>query len=260
MVTLPGVMLVGKNILPWTRRLKSNERQWPNPQDSTGVLYRKMGRDLSCWEAVGKARETFIRIADEIKAYLEKYSDPVHYPVTWTIYMIGRTRETSEPVIMFCCRDSNSRKQVRETIEGSGVLDKYQKIKVGDASRPPDFDQLVQLAGVSFDSMILSLSDPNVDSEYVRGLKESMCTNTLAFAEQSEGIFGKRIVIPFHDEKSGERVLTSLRQATAGGVLRSGERYFYLTAGHAFETIVGSSLPHLVEGMKMVSKISFPSY
>ncbi|RDL35112.1 uncharacterized protein BP5553_07043 [Venustampulla echinocandica] len=237
-------MPVGSSIIPWTRRLKDSRPQWHNSQDSTGTFYRKMGRDLSCWEAVGKARETFILIAAEIKVYLEKHSDPVPYPVTWTIYMIGRTKETSQPMIMFCCRDSHSRKQVRKTVEGSGILDQYQKVGVGDASRPPDFDQLVQLAGESFESASFGVSDPNLNLEGIWGLDESFYATNFAFAKEAGVFFGKPIALPFYDKEGS---LASVRMATAGGVLRSGGRCFYLTAGHVFKPVADFSVPHQAE-------------
>jgi hypothetical protein len=202
-----------------------------------------MGRDSSCWEAVGSAREAFVRIADDIKVHLEKYSDPVSQPVTWTIYMIGQTRESSEPTVMFCGRDAQCRKQVRKTIKESGLLKKYQGVRVGDASLPPDFDQLVQLTGVSFDYLISPLRHPISNEEYIRGLTKSLYRNEVIFAKQSGNLFGKPIAIHLYDQ---ERNPTSIRLATAGGILRSGTRYYYLTAGHAFEASAESFLPKLV--------------
>lgn len=183
-----------------------------------------MGRDASCWEAIESARETFIRIAEEIKVYLEKYSDPVPQQVTWTIYMIGRTRETAEPTIIFCCRDSDCRKQVRKTVEGSKILDKYPGVRVGDASRPPDFDQLVQLAHESFHT------GPDNNQNASCKLDGS---NVLVYKAPSTNIvLDKRIYIHSPGQKN------AMRKATAGGILRSGDTYFYLTAGHPFEPVL----------------------
>lgn len=156
---------------------------------------------------------------------------------------------------MFCCKDLRSRKQVRKTVEGSGILDQYQKVRVGDSSRPPDFDQLVQLAGDSLKSIGLALSGPNLIIEGRCGSKESLYTNKFAFAKQDGLLFGKPITIPFYDR---EGVLTSVRIATAGGVLRSGERYFYLTADHVIETVADFSLPHEAEGMYGLRRASVP--
>jgi hypothetical protein len=239
-------MLVGKSsLLSWTRGLKDTKPRWDNSQESTGTFYRKMGRDSSCWEAVGKARELFVLIAAEIKVYLEKHSDPVPFPVTWTIYMIGRTRETSEPMIMFCCRDLCSRKQVRKTVEESGILNQHQDVTVGDASRPPDFDQLVQLADEDLESVRLGLSNANLIPESIRVLDEKEYANKFAYAEQAGPFFGKPITVPIH-KKDG--IVSSVRRATAGGVLRSGERSFYLTAGHVFEAVADKSSPYEAEG------------
>jgi hypothetical protein len=125
-----------------------------------------MGRDASYWEAIGTARETFVRIADEIKTHLEKVGDPVPQAVTWTMYMVGETRETTAPMIIFCCKESACRKQERKTVEESGILHRYPGVRVGDASRPPDFDQLIQLAGEAPESFICEQYSKNKTLEF----------------------------------------------------------------------------------------------
>ncbi|KAI9643502.1 hypothetical protein NHQ30_008121 [Ciborinia camelliae] len=112
-----------------------------------------MGRK-SCWEVVGPAREDFYQIAERIKIYLKRNSDPVPYPVIWTMYMIGQLENTARPTIMFCSKDKTSRKKIRDEVEKSGILDGYPGVKLGDADRPPDFDYLVPLALVE-ESLIL---------------------------------------------------------------------------------------------------------
>jgi peptide-N4-(N-acetyl-beta-glucosaminyl)asparagine amidase len=202
--------MVRSSTLPWLKRLKKNKCRWLNPEKSTGIFYCKMGRDLCCWEAVDGAREAFIQIAEEIKGHLEKFSDPVHHPVTWTMYMIGRTKETAEPTIMFCCKETCCRQEVRKTIEESGILDKYPGVRAGDSNRPPDFDQLVQLAPESLES-----TRPN-DPESTRIL-----------CELQEHKVGKQIWLEGSDGDIS-------RKATAGGLLRVGQKYFYLTVAHVF--------------------------
>jgi hypothetical protein len=120
----------------WTTRNPKNKPRWPKPEDSTGDIYPGilLGRK-SCWEAQGPARETFLILASEIKAYLNSQSDPVPSPVTWTMYMIGSTRESSRPTVMFCSADKSARKTIKERIDKSGLLDKYPGFDTGGCSQ-----------------------------------------------------------------------------------------------------------------------------
>lgn len=126
----------------WKSRQKP---RYPDAQKSIGIFYRKMGRE-SCWEVVGPARDEFDQIAKQIKIYLEKNVEPVSSPVIWTMYMIGRSMDAARPTIMFCSKEADCRKTIRNAIEKSGILNGFPCVRVGDADRPPDFDQLVPLA------------------------------------------------------------------------------------------------------------------
>jgi hypothetical protein len=210
----------------WAKRLKRNKHRWPNPEESTGEYYGKMGLDHSCWEAVNTARQTFIQIADEIKVHLEKHSDPVLKPVTWTIYMIGRTKNTAKPTIMFISKEEDCRKKVRKTVEESGILERYLGVRVGDCSRPPDFDKLVELA--IEDSVIPESAGRNTTNLFPSDQDEEKHRPGGILREISSTVCGSRIFI-----STGENA-TSSRRATAGGIFRSGDRFFYLTVAHAF--------------------------
>ncbi|KAH8777933.1 hypothetical protein F5882DRAFT_463990 [Hyaloscypha sp. PMI_1271] len=113
-------------------KVGKSSKKWPNPEESTGELYKnvKLGRK-ECWEAVGDARQKFEEIASEIKAHLEKCSEPVANPVVWTIYMIGRNRQESAPTIMFCGRDKKALTEIKELIKNSGIMDRYPAFRMG---------------------------------------------------------------------------------------------------------------------------------
>jgi TolA-binding protein len=223
--------------IPWQKVFKPKRPKWPDPEISVGRFYRTM-RNSSCWEATGLARDAFDRIGEEIKLYLEKYSEPVSEEVTWTMYMIGKTKETSEPTIMFCGRDEKCRKQVKKTVKQSCILDSYPGVRLGDGPLAPDFDQLVPLAGFSYLSLaIRKLWIPNSD-EWELG--RDLYSNQTAFAEVSGCLSGKRLFIPLHDSVGD---LISVRIATGGGIVytTNADRHFYLTAGHVFDA--GEELP-----------------
>jgi hypothetical protein len=69
-------------------------------------------------------------------------------------------------------------------------------------------------------------------SEYVPNRNESMHMNEPVFGGRYEGLFGKHVAIPQYNDES---LLRSVRLATAGGVLRSIDGKYFVTAGHAFD-------------------------
>ncbi|KAI7971099.1 hypothetical protein EIK77_007215 [Talaromyces pinophilus] len=121
------------------------EQSWENPEASIGEFCRTMGRS-QCWHAQGPARDLFIRLADEVKIYLDRNCEPPSRELHWSLYMIGQTKSTARPVLMFICEERNSRKTARKTIKESGILLRYPGVDTADCSQPPDFGQLVQLA------------------------------------------------------------------------------------------------------------------
>jgi hypothetical protein len=206
--------MAGTGAYQWTKLLKRNHRPWPHdPEQSIGKFYRKMGRKY-CWEAVGQARAEFDEIGTKVKEYLDKNSDPVPETVVFSMYMIGKTKETAKPTLMFCCKDVGCRKTMRSVVAESGILDNYPGVTLGDCSRAPDLDQLVQLAG----EPLISRASPNLE----RGL------NSICY-DPSKPTFGTQLYI-----KNSNASASSLQKATAGGIVNLGQRCFYMTAAHPF--------------------------
>ncbi|EDN98827.1 hypothetical protein SS1G_13686 [Sclerotinia sclerotiorum 1980 UF-70] len=129
-----------------------------------------MGKYNSCWEALDPARQNFIQIAEEIKEHLEKHSDPVTKPVTWTMYMIGRKRETAEPTIMFCSKEEDCRKKVKKTVVESRIWTDTQVFK-NITSAPLD------LPGRSFENIgHIFMKSPELDYALIETSKTSLQT------------------------------------------------------------------------------------
>lgn len=179
---------------------------------SVGRQIGKFGSKELCWEAVGPAREAFIKICPRIKEYLETGVETVSSWVTWSMYMVGKAPEVASPTILFCCEVSAHRKLVRNVIKESGILDLHPGIKTGHASRPPDFNQLVRMAEVG------SQLAPNFIIEGRAPSRVNACGMSLVIKSDTAGCD--------HD-----------RNATVGGVIQLGEQFFYFTADHAFHTI-----------------------
>ncbi|KAF5611472.1 PNG1 with de-n-glycosylation function (n-glycanase) [Fusarium subglutinans] len=178
---------------------------WPEPELSIGRCIGKVGREI-CWVAKGPARDAFAALAPKIKAYLERSVEPVSSWVTWSIYMFGKSESSASPAILFCCEVVAHRKQVRNAIKDSGILDEFPGVKTAHMPRPPDFNQLVQLAD---DGTRLSSDQRPV----LASLENNPCGMPL-FVEASIG--------------DG----TCYKQATVGGIIQLLDKFYYTTAGH----------------------------
>lgn len=132
----------GSGIAILSGRSATRHLAWPEPELSAGRCIGRVGKEL-CWVAKGPARDAFTALAPKIKAYLERSVEPVSSWVTWSIYMFGKSAKNASPAILFCCEVAAHRKQVRNAIKDSGILDEFPGIKTAHMPRPPDFNQLV---------------------------------------------------------------------------------------------------------------------
>jgi hypothetical protein len=111
--------------------------RWPNPHDSTGVQLAILKRNKYCWEAIGPARAVFINLQDEIGQYIEQTSESLSQDVVWSLYMVGRSRETSKPSITFVSSEAGPRQKLRKLIKESCLLGKHPGFITMDMDRPP---------------------------------------------------------------------------------------------------------------------------
>ena len=123
------------------------------------------------------------------------------------MYMIGPTVGSARPTIVFCCEVAAHRREVRNIIKQSGILDRYPGIKTGHMPRAPGFDHLVPLAPSS-------------------GGNKS--TIQLEMSQNAPGM-----LLTITGYAGGQQWST---KATVGGVICVGSKYFYTTAAHPFQT------------------------
>ena len=211
--------MAGSSTGQFARLLKRNKPLWPEPEKSIGIEYCKMGRDNSCWEAVGAARETLVEAGTQVKTHLDTDSYPTAETIILSLCMIGRTKETAQPWIMICCKDARCRKRMRRTVEESGIMDKYPTVRVGNCSKQPDIDRLLPLAGETKDP---ELSD--FDTGHGLGISE-----TYVYSDPSQNVFGTQLYL-----KDSKPNMTSWKKATAGGIVTTDNKYFYMTVAHLF--------------------------
>jgi peptide-N4-(N-acetyl-beta-glucosaminyl)asparagine amidase len=179
---------------------------WPNPEDSIGQFYgEKQGR--LCWRAQGPARVAFSEVAPKIKEYLNSCSDAVPGSdwVTWSIYMIGRSKSTAVPTIMFECFQKGPRKEAMNIVRKSGLLNQHPGIETGHWSFPPNIVFPQQLA-----------------------LTSKQNGSTLS---DSEHPLGPQITVQIASDDSVE-----YRKSTIGGLLRVKGKSYYFTVNHPFSS------------------------
>jgi len=175
-----------------------------------------------CWEATGAVREMFKNLSKEILGQLGGPSEPGDPIVAWSIYMIGKTKATSVPTLLFICSQRAARRFIKAQIEESGILDKYPTIQVGDCSKPPDFGKVTSLE---------SLQDGKGDQiKMLAGSEGDRGESLLGNEDTNLDVF----IYPTH-RLSGCRIFeTSMRTATAGASFQMDGRYFITTVNHVF--------------------------
>ncbi|KAI7782622.1 hypothetical protein LA080_013110 [Diaporthe eres] len=183
---------------------------WLNPEDSIGRYIGKAKWD-HIWEAIGPARDVFNTVAPKIKDYLESAVELISSRVTWSMYMIGKSASLASPSIIFCCDVLQHRREVRNTIKDSGILNDYPGIKTGHLPRPPDFDQLVPLGAGG-------------QLPFNRG-------DIMALTSPAKSACGSQLFVIADGTNSAPRAPV----ATIGGVIRLGENFYYTTAAHALK-------------------------
>lgn len=115
----------------------SKKKRWSNPQDSTGVHLATLGRNKSCWEAKGLARSVFENLQSKLREYIDQTCEPLSADVVWSLYMIGRTKETASPAITFISREPGPRQRLKTLIKESSILEEYPGFITMDIDRPP---------------------------------------------------------------------------------------------------------------------------
>jgi hypothetical protein len=186
------------------------KEKFPNPKLSVGLHLQETRRGDHIWDAKGPAKDTFGQLEQEINSHLIKFGGSVYAEVKWTLCMIGRTKESSRPTVVFFCAERAPRQTVRAEIKSSGILKRYPGFVTMDCNRPPGFIEVMPLGegsdGPTSNSPSQSRKDEHIGLANIEGAK--------IFIE------------------GGNPKATGM--ATVGGILRWHDKYFITTVAHAF--------------------------
>ncbi|KAK3311831.1 hypothetical protein B0H66DRAFT_533648 [Apodospora peruviana] len=197
---------------------------WADPRESIGESIGPI-RDsrYQCWRVKGRALQARLKLDPEIREFLA--ACPISGTgVYWEWRMIGKSQDDAAPRLVVCSRDKTLRKEIRQMIKKSKILDSYPGIGLGDASSSPDGHTPVELAREDIEKILPPGCDIKLDKAVL--------------IEGTETAAGKRIYVLNADG-------FSLRPATAGPFVFVNETWCQLTVAHAFRSKSPSTLEDL---------------
>ena len=171
-----------------------------------------IGRNKSCWEAIGPARSVFNELQDDIAQYINQTCESVQKGVVWSLYMVGRTRESSSPVITFSSGEPGAREKLRESIKESKLLEKHPGFKTMSIDRPVECASgIVETLGGAPDAVTHTAASP---------------AEEISVSTSSNNFMGSSITL---NSQSSSPV------ATAGGLVQFNGKLYMVSVAHPFE-------------------------
>lgn len=116
--------------------------KWPDAKSSCGpeIPTTRLGRNRAWW-AEGPAFKKFSRdIHPEIETILKNIGFQDDY-ISIHVYMIGKTEQTSSPIIFVCCADPSVARQAKELLRSSPVIHHNHAFALGSIDFP--LEQLI---------------------------------------------------------------------------------------------------------------------
>lgn len=175
---------------------------------------RKIGGSTA-WFPRGPALKHF---SDKIRPELERILDNIELPevekLIVKLYMIGRSEQKANPIIMICCSDKATRKEAEASIRESGLLDQHGNsgFGLGSIGLPLETSFLPRPLGKAI-YLDMNASTKDAMKVDVYGLTKPGIGRKLGFVASSQ---------------SGRTV----QYATGGPILRLGGQLYQLTVAH----------------------------
>ncbi|RDW76977.1 hypothetical protein BP6252_05030 [Coleophoma cylindrospora] len=200
---------------------------WPDPESSAGESFGVLGK-YQCWEAIGPAGNipqstAFRNIRPLLESRYEYLHEGLSVPraLSYELYMIGKVKQEAQPHIIFICESKLSRERALELVSESGILEAYPGLLLGECSRAPILSQpAIPLA------LLAPVLDVSICGESKGGPVLESAQNVY-YLDPLLNAYGFRIFVEVLG--GGPR-----REATAGGIIRIGDRLFVLTVVHTF--------------------------
>ncbi|KAK4244321.1 hypothetical protein C7999DRAFT_17406, partial [Corynascus novoguineensis] len=116
----------------------------PEQSCSRELNIARRGLRKQAWWACGPAMEQFDRDIFPLIEKLLRNADLGNEDLYLRLYMIGKSRSMSRPVIMVCCSNPRVRAQAEESIRASSIPDTYPEFALGACAIPLEQPGLVR--------------------------------------------------------------------------------------------------------------------
>ena len=202
---------------------------WPDPMDSLGqkinTRTRRIGRS-SVWFPRGPALQRYNEtIRPEVEGILNNIELPEGEKLIVKLYMIGRSEQRANPIIMICCPDKATRKEAEALIRESELVKREGNSGFGLGSTGFPFESSFLPRplgkGIYLDTNPTAEAALKVD---VYGLTEPGIGRKLGFVTTSQSGW-------------------SVQYATGGPIVQLGDHLYQLTVAHAAKPSPGSKAP-----------------
>ncbi|KAH6843266.1 hypothetical protein B0I37DRAFT_384074 [Chaetomium sp. MPI-CAGE-AT-0009] len=216
------------------RRVTGFRKKWKSAELSCSreIDVSRRGLRKRVWWPCGPAMEKFDReIVGEIEGLL-KNVDLGDADIYLRLYMIGRSPETSRPVIMVCCSDPRVRAQAEEAIRESRVPEEYPEFALGASALPLEQPGLVRALAGTTDGTQAARSQPQPSQGHKRAKEDDEDDEPQKRSTPDRHRITMGHPLPTTSRPVGRRISIGSRHATGGVVIRVGSRDYQLTVSH----------------------------
>jgi len=228
-------------------RLKPNKervvpKRWPNPQESVGKRCCNIGEQIF-WEIKDPAQTKLASLELEVQKLLNDHNEDLKEReacnLSFSLFMVGRHEMASCPTLVIISTNKKSRQKVINTIRSNGILEKYEGVLLGAASRHPRHP-------ASGPAQYIAKIGLDTEDSSSRSFPQGIVVYTKkSFTELT---LGMEIYVPVNPQSSGIHIpgamnsegISPFRKATLGGFLelqwQNGEKETVgMSVAHAFD-------------------------
>ena len=242
--------------------IASTEETWPirliskhlsQPRERAPDLKPFIGNYIGChgkqqfWNLAEPGKKQLKTLKDQVKALLDSHNEGLKERESCTVllelFMVGRSEDQSYPTLVIICAKKAPRNKVAEVIRKSKILDKFDGVLLGAASRDPRYLGMAQSIASGPEGWNVELMPPGT-KVYIKsfGSKSNLGGGTSVYIPMDE-----YVQVPRDKHVLWEgNVLDDLgrfQKATIGGFLT-------LTSKDGIVTTVGMTVAHAFEPLR----------
>ena len=177
---------------------------WPDPEHSIGEECLSIG-DLRLWLPIGPALAAFKVLAKDLQKLLDMHKDalkqgePLPRSIAFSMWMIGRHPESSNPTIVISSKSLRQRAFAKALLKDSKLLDDYPGFNIKTLERKPAVyragSQERGAIGITCDGTDDVQKDDPEDAIYMVDDSRGSCGALIAFGRSRLATMGGTLLI-----------------------------------------------------------------